>query len=186
MSVRVALFSQVRKGWRPSPEGCLTAAPLQAADVTEVAHTGRKRVRIWMQDRRTKCKTWICGTPENPADGAVFANIPVGWEKCRLCGWALGLAAGIGIASPIVAAPLSCILKIWGLRAGMSNRCAAFRRNWSEIEMSVMKVEVKSFLRKLDWRGQIVSCHRTTLGFAVGVIELTNFLLSDDARRRRR
>ena len=46
MSVRVALLSQVRKGWRPSPEGCLPAASLQAADFTEVAHTGRKRVHI--------------------------------------------------------------------------------------------------------------------------------------------
>ena len=49
MSVRVALLSQVRKGWRPSPEGCLPAAPLQALDVTEVAHAGKKRVHIWMQ-----------------------------------------------------------------------------------------------------------------------------------------
>ena len=86
MSVRVALLRQVRRGWRPSPDGCLPAAPMPTSETVQVAHTGMKRVHAWAEARRTRCRSWLCGTPEDPAENAIFTNIPEGWDKCRLCG----------------------------------------------------------------------------------------------------
>ena len=84
MAIRTKLLTQIRLGWRPSPEGSLPSQPiLEPEPKRRVGHRGTKRSHVWNGGRCTLCKMWTCGSPDDPVASAVFVDVPKEWRRCN-------------------------------------------------------------------------------------------------------
>ena len=78
MKGRSTVMSQIRKGWRPVPEGSYPSPPIaeQVSKVVRIAHKKSKKVHIWGTGMKTKCGIWICGFVDARTSRATFHGIP--------------------------------------------------------------------------------------------------------------